>query len=136
MTVDRPSGSGPVSAVPSVRRTRPPEPAILRSPDLWPRNPYLTLPVVIGLMFFSILMAVLFGWISAAQGIGTAGIYFYSGLGFGTSVPVAWILYRLDMREIARARRANERIGWQAVEADTARRIAEMHARKRAEEQS
>ncbi|MEM9046545.1 MAG: hypothetical protein AAGC81_17830 [Pseudomonadota bacterium] len=96
--------------------------------DRRPHQPYLTPPVIVVLMGLGIAMAFVFGRVSATYGAIDAGVFFFSSLGFACVTPIAWALFLLDRAGYARARRANERIGWSAVEAETRRKIAEMRA--------
>ncbi|MEM1278022.1 MAG: hypothetical protein AAGH74_15975 [Pseudomonadota bacterium] len=98
--------------------------------DPRPHRPYLTPPVIVVLMGLGIAMAYVFGQVSANYGVVDAGVFFFSSFGFACVTPIAFVLFQLDKAAYARARRANERMGWAAVEAETDRRIAEMRMEK------
>ncbi|MEM8793121.1 MAG: hypothetical protein AAGE80_15990 [Pseudomonadota bacterium] len=101
-----------------------------------PHQPYLT-PLVVSVLFcLGIGLAFAFGRLSASYGIVDIGVFFYSALGFACVTPIAWLLFQLDRAAYARAREANERMGWAAVEAETNRRIAEMRAKNAREEKT
>lgn len=102
---------------------------------LYRRKRFLSPPVVLGLFLLGLALALVAGWIAADAGITPIGVLFYGACGFATIIVFTSLLFQLDRREDNRARRANERIGWSAVEAETARKLAAMR-RDMAEEEA
>ncbi|MEM7178287.1 MAG: hypothetical protein AAF503_11325, partial [Pseudomonadota bacterium] len=61
-------------------------------------------------------------------------VFLCATLGFGVITALAWILFRIDRANHEAANRANEGIGWSAVEEENARRMAKWRAEQSKDE--